>query len=96
MEPYLVVEDSPDVKGREVYLMSYPAPPQAAIAWLDAHPHARIWYIENQADFSDPQRLVLKHLDATRPVLYSMLQKHAALANWALLELFGEMSPAKR
>jgi len=96
MEPYLVVEDSPDVKGREVYLMSYPAPPQAAIAWLDAHPHARIWYIENQADFSDPQRLVLKHLVATRPLLYSMLQKHASLANWALLDLFGETSPVKR
>jgi mannosyltransferase len=87
--PYLVMRGFPDVKGRAVYPMSYPFPPQNAIAWIDAQPNARIWYIENQADFSDPRRLVLKHLVATRPQLFSVLQKHSSLANWALLDLFG-------
>jgi hypothetical protein len=32
---------------------------------------------------------VLKHLVATRPQLFSVLQKHSSLANWALLDLFG-------
>lgn len=87
--PYLVMRGFPDVKGRAVYPMSYPSPPENAIAWIDAQPNARIWYIENQADFSDPNRVVLKHLVETRPQLFSVLQKHASLANWALVDLFG-------
>lgn len=89
---YLVMRDFPEVRGHPVYPMSYPSPPQNANAWIDAQPNARVWYIENQADFSDPQRVVLNHLLATRPELYSLLQKHSEIANWALLELFGPRS----
>ena len=87
--PFLVMRDSPDVKGHPVFPMSFPSPPGNAIAWIDAQPNTRIWYIENQADFSDPRRVVLKHLVATRPQLFSVLQKHSSISDWALLDLFG-------
>jgi mannosyltransferase len=91
--PYLVMRDFPDVKGHAIYPMSYPFPPENANAWIDSQPDARVWYIENQADFSDPRRVVYKHLVATRPELFSVLQKHAEVADWALLELFGPKRP---
>ena len=94
MEPYLIVDRSPDVRGHEVYLASYPVPAQAAIPWLDERPNVRIWYIENQADFSDPNRLIQQHLNGTRPLLYTLLQKHASLSDWALVQLYGPMRPA--
>ena len=87
--PYLVMRDFPDVKGHAVYPMSFPFPPENANAWIDSQSRVRVWYIENQADFSDPRRVVLKHLFATRPELFSVLQKHADVSDWALLELFG-------
>jgi mannosyltransferase len=94
--PYLVMRGFPDVRGHAVYPMSYPFPPQNANVWIDSQPNARVWYIENQADFSDPHRVVLNHLLATRPELFSVLQKHAEVADWALLELFGPKRSAGR
>ena len=87
--PTLVLQGSPDLRGHDVYRISSSSPPQNAIEWIDEHPAARVWYVENLVGAWDPQRIVAAHLRATRPLLYSLTQPHAAAADDVLLQLYG-------
>jgi 4-amino-4-deoxy-L-arabinose transferase-like glycosyltransferase len=87
--PTLVLQGSPDVRGHDVYRISRSSPPESAIEWIDEHPAARIWYVENLVDAWDPQRIVAAHLRASRRLLYSLTQSHAAAGDDVLLQLYG-------
>jgi hypothetical protein len=87
--PTLVLQGSPDIRGHDVYRISSSSPPQDALAWIDGHDAQRVWYVENLVGSWDPQRIVYSHLHATRPLLYSLMQPHAAEADRVLIQLYG-------
>ncbi|MBV8081879.1 MAG: glycosyltransferase family 39 protein [Candidatus Eremiobacteraeota bacterium] len=91
--PSMVLAASPDVRDHSIYKVSASSGPEAALRWLDGQPDARVWYVENVVESWDPKRLLWHHLQATRPLLYSYSQLHAARANDVLLQLYG---PAAR
>ena len=86
--PSLVLAASPDVNGHDIYRISRSSPPQDALAWIDAHATARVWYVENLVDAWDPDRVVAAHLRATRPLLYTMIQRHSSPGDRVLVQLY--------
>jgi 4-amino-4-deoxy-L-arabinose transferase-like glycosyltransferase len=90
--PYLILRTTPAFAGRDISAPTEAEQVAPTIAWTDAKPSLRIWYVENQYYYPDPSRLVLAHLVKTRPRLHEWLEPRADLSNRVYFALFG---PAK-
>lgn len=65
----------------------------AARAWVAAHAHDRIWYVENQYWYVDPARLLLRDLARDRRVLDRWAEPRADAADAVTVILFDSVSP---
>jgi hypothetical protein len=63
---------------------------------VDAHPRDRVWYVENQRFYSDPQGEVKKHLDATRKRLRAWLELRADPSNIVYVALYGPLERSSK
>lgn len=94
---YLVMEQSPSVIGHDVFGPQMRSELPHAIAWLDAHRGDRVWYVENQAWYADPERTIKRHIEATRPRLHEWFEPRADPSGSVFFALYGPMKrPAKR
>ncbi|HYK53610.1 MAG TPA: glycosyltransferase family 39 protein [Candidatus Eremiobacteraceae bacterium] len=62
---------------------------ESMIEYVHEDREARIWYIENQYYFVDPNRKVLSALESTRPKLGEWLEPRVELSNRVYVVLFG-------
>lgn len=75
--PVVVVGDFTAFRHREVLGPVIPSQVPATIRWLDQHPKQRVWYIENEFFFVDPQKIIKAHLDGTRKPLLVVSENKA-------------------
>ncbi|HLJ84022.1 MAG TPA: glycosyltransferase family 39 protein [Candidatus Eremiobacteraceae bacterium] len=64
-----------------------------ARAWIIAHTHDRIWYVENQYWYADPARVLLRDLARDRRVLDRWAEPRADAADAVTVILFDSVSP---
>ncbi len=57
--------------------------------WLDGYPNRRVWYIENQPGFTDPNRTLERHLDALRRPLRVWRQNRIFTEDVVRIILYG-------
>jgi hypothetical protein len=69
-----VVNGYSGFRGHQMASPALPSDLDSTIRWLRGYPRRRVWYVENQPDFTDPRRRVKHDLDATRGVLGSWRQ----------------------
>lgn len=86
---YLVLERSPAIVGHDVFGPQIPAEIPHAIAWLHAHARDRVWYVENQPWYADPDRSIKRHIDATRPRIHEWLEPRADPSGTVFFALYG-------
>ena len=94
--PYLVMRSSPVLEGHDFTGPELQQEVPPILRWLDQRARERVWYIENQPQFPDPNRLIRKHLDATRKRLREWLEPRAEPNNIVYIALYGPMQPRKR
>jgi hypothetical protein len=87
--PFLILRSMAAFHGRDASAPTQATQIPETINWIDARPRQRIWYIENQYYYPDPQRLILAHLSKTRPRIHEWLEPRADLSNRVYLALFG-------
>ena len=90
---YFVLRSSPAVTGHQARGPQDPAAIPATVRWIDGMADVRVWYVENQRFYSDPQGDVKRHLEATRPRLREWLEVKADPSNIVYLALYGPMKP---
>ncbi|MBV8668891.1 MAG: glycosyltransferase family 39 protein [Candidatus Eremiobacteraeota bacterium] len=93
---YWVVRDFTAFRGHEMGTPALQSDLPATIRWLDGYPKRRVWYIENQPDFTDPHRLIEHALSRTRPVLGRWRQARAFREDVVRVVLYGERLPPPR
>jgi 4-amino-4-deoxy-L-arabinose transferase-like glycosyltransferase len=87
--PFLIVREMPAFAGRAISAPTQAGEIQGTLAWIDARPKSRIWYVENQYYYPDPGHRVLSHLAAARKRLRQWVEPRADLANEVYIALFG-------
>ncbi|HET9342100.1 MAG TPA: glycosyltransferase family 39 protein [Candidatus Eremiobacteraceae bacterium] len=70
-----------------------PTSVSALARWLSDNPKTRVWYIENQYYYVDPNRRAISYLESMRPQLGEWLEPRVELSNRVYVVLFG---PAHR
>lgn len=62
----LVVRNYTAFRGRTMLAFMNPGDFDSVLSWLQRHPNRRIWYIEHQNFYWDPQRRIASTLEKTR------------------------------
>ncbi len=92
---YWVVRDFTGFRGHQMGTPALQSDLDPTIAWLNGYPKRRVWYIENQPEFTDPHRRVERALDATRPALGRWRQARAFREDVVRIVLYGpRLAPA--
>jgi hypothetical protein len=91
--PYIVVGDFSAFRDRDAAAPAMPSDVPYAITWLARHSRDRVWYIENQFYYPDPQRQIKAYLDKTRSMLFVRSELKSNLADVVNVILY---SPAAR
>ncbi len=86
---YWVVRNFSAFRSHPMNGPALPSDIPGAVRWVDTFPRRRIWYIENQPGFADPQRGVLRHLAATRPLLGAWRQNRMFAEDVVRIMLYG-------
>ena len=86
---YLVFEGSPPVVGHDVFGPQSPASIPQTYDWLDRHGSARVWYIENQAWYADPNHEIKDRIVATRPRLREWFEPRSDPSSTVFFALYG-------
>lgn len=87
--PYLILRSMPAFAGHAIDAPTAASQIPSTLAFADLLPRVRVWYVENEFYYVDPQRRVLAHLEATRPRLREWLEPRADLSNRVYIALFG-------
>ncbi|MDQ6780430.1 MAG: hypothetical protein M3Z37_04660, partial [Candidatus Eremiobacteraeota bacterium] len=90
--PYWIVRDFTGFRNRQIGTPAIPSDIDWTVAWLRGYPKRRVWYIENQAYFPDPQLRIIKDLITTRPVLSARHQARGFREDQVRIVLFGPRS----
>jgi len=90
---HYVVDDLNGFRGHATFRVDSGESVHAFDAWLRARPKSRVWYVENQFYYPDPQREAFASLRATRPALGTYEQQRRSPADAVGVVLFG---PARR
>ena len=90
---YLVLEASPSVVGHDVFGPQSPSSIEPTYAWLDRHADVRVWYVENQAWYADPNHEIKRRIEATRPRLHEWFEPRSDPSSTVFFALYG---PEKR
>jgi uncharacterized membrane protein len=91
--PGLVVEGYPEFASHERYGPNTVRDVGPTIRLIDGRAAARVWYVENQWWYPDPQHLILRHLQSSRSLLRLWHEARFDPANEVYVLLFG---PAAR
>jgi hypothetical protein len=87
---YLVVADYSAFRGRTILLFMNPSDFGPILRWLEQHPRRRVWYVQHQNFYWDPQ-LQIKSALARRPVLFSETFLRRLPENEVSLMLFDKL-----
>ena len=87
--PFFVMRTWPGVAGHDIRGPERAAEIPPTIAWIDRNAGVRVWYIQNQPEYPDPQLQVLHHLQRTRPLVHEWLEARADPKNMVYVALFG-------
>ena len=87
--PWLIVHGYTGFRRHAIMAPAMPSDLQAALHWLDANSAKRVWYIENQFFYPDPQKLIKRHLDRTRRQLGVWSEARASQADQVNIVLYG-------
>ncbi len=93
--PVLVVGTYPAFAGHDSEAPASERMLPIARAWIAAHARDRIWYIENQYWFADPDRVIVRDLVARRRVLDRWAEPRADAADAVVITLFDAVSPSE-
>jgi hypothetical protein len=93
---YWVVHDYSAFRGHEVEAPAIPSDVAPTIRWLAGYPKRRVWYIENQPEFTDSNHRIKAALDATRKPLRAWLQEREFRDNAVLIILYGPKKAVKK
>ena len=91
-----VFADDPVFGAHDIAAPSSSAQLMPALAWIHAHAASRIWYIENEYYFVDPDRTIVAALAATRPQLAQWLEPRVELSDRVYVVLFGAERTSRR
>ncbi|HEY7993718.1 MAG TPA: glycosyltransferase family 39 protein [Candidatus Eremiobacteraceae bacterium] len=75
--PYIVVGDFTAFRGHSAAGPSLPSDLPFALSWIKRHAGQRVWYIENQPNYPDPQGKIKAELDRTRPKIRTWSEARA-------------------
>jgi uncharacterized membrane protein len=87
--PVVIVGSYSAFRGRPVNGPNTPGDVPATIAWMRDRAARRLWYIENQPEYADPNGLVHLAIIAHRPLLGRWAEAKAYPENAVSIELFG-------
>ncbi len=87
--PYVVFRHDTVFLDRDVSAPLSSNDLDGALAWLRARSGRRIWYIENQFYYVDPDRRIVATLQAARPRVAEWIEARAELSNRVYIALFG-------
>ncbi len=94
---YDIVADYSAFRTHPIDAPGLPSHVPISIRWLRRHPRQRVWYIENQPEFTDPNRQIEIDLDKTRPRIAGWRQERAFREDVVRIELYGpRLAPAGR
>jgi len=101
--PYVVVGDFTAFRKHDAAGPSMPEDLPYTFQWLKKHAHQRVWYIENQYFYPDPDKTLKAYLDKTRkPVRLAdgrqaiWSEARASAGDVVNIILYSEAAPAKR
>jgi dolichyl-phosphate-mannose-protein mannosyltransferase len=77
--PYVVVGDFTAFRKHDAAGPASPADLPYTLQWLSKHKHQRVWYIENQWFYPDPDKKIKARLDKTR----RLVMLHGKPAVWS-------------
>jgi hypothetical protein len=86
---YWVVHDFSGFRNHQTDAPGIRSDVPRTIRWLEGYPKRRVWYIENQPGFTDPQQRVKASLDATRTLLRAWRQNRLYREDTVLILLYG-------
>jgi 4-amino-4-deoxy-L-arabinose transferase-like glycosyltransferase len=76
------------LRGYASWPVNAPLDVTRAHTWLEQQSSHRVWYIENQFYYVDPDRRVISYLESTRPQLSEWLEPRVELSNRVYVVLF--------
>ena len=94
--PYIVVGDFTAFRHHPVAAPAMPDDLPYTFHWIQRHRSDRIWYIENQYFYPDPDQKIKAYLDRTRTVLLVRSERRAVAGDVVNVILYSAASPAKR
>ena len=83
-------------RGHPMFSLDTPVGLAAALQWVDERPAQRVWYVENQSFFPDPERRVFERLEHTRRRIGAWEQRRQSAADAVVVVLYGARRPAGR
>jgi 4-amino-4-deoxy-L-arabinose transferase-like glycosyltransferase len=87
----LVVRDFTAFRGHETLSFMNPGDFDPILTWIAHHPGRRIWYVEHQNVYWDPQRRIATALAQKRPVRLEQHWPHRRAVDNVSVLLFGEV-----
>ncbi len=87
--PIVVVRSFSAFSGHALAGPNVPADLAPTLRWIGEQRLRRVWYVENQPDYADPERAVRSALVARRQLLGTWIEPKAYAANAVTIQLFG-------
>ncbi len=87
----LAVRDFTAFRGHETLSFMNPSDFGGILAWIARHPDRRVWYIEHQQFYWDPQRRIASALGERRPTLIQRRWPRRWAVDDVSVMLFGEV-----
>ena len=87
--PYMVVGNFTAFRGHAAEGPAMPSDVPATMEWIRKHAAQRMWYIENQWYYPDPQKKIKGLLDRTRPQLGTWSEARAQPSDIVNIVLYG-------
>jgi uncharacterized membrane protein len=87
--PIVVVRSFSAFSGHALAGPNVPGDVPATLRWIGEQRLRRVWYVENQPDFADPDFAVRRVLRQQRPLVGAWLEPKAYAANSVTIELYG-------
>jgi hypothetical protein len=91
----LVVSEYTAFRGRDILSFMNPADFTPILSWIEHHPQRRVWYVEHQNEYWDPQRRIASALSRARPLLATQQWPRQHPVDRVSVMLFGEVPMTK-
>jgi len=86
---YWVVYNFTGFRDHQMDAPGVPVDIPRSVLWLRGYPQRRVWYIENQPDFTDAQHRLQRDLEKNRPRLGSWIQRRIFREDIVRIVLYG-------